>query len=230
MRLVAAACAAALSACAHSRAPAPFPREAEPAAESLFASDAAVLPDEAIARILAHGWSSPAPARLAVLRVGQRSPFLRWSDEFARLEGELREGLMGTLRAHGGIAAVSELPSLLVPREQTVGHLREAAARYRADLLLAWRADCRSYERFRLFSRDVAKAHCDVESVLLDVRTGIVPWASAVSRDYATAQGRDELSAAESARRAEVQATGDALQEVARGLLAFLGGSAPPAR
>ncbi|HET8539610.1 MAG TPA: hypothetical protein VFL83_07035 [Anaeromyxobacter sp.] len=63
--------------------------------------------------------------------------------------------------------------------------------------------------------------------MLLDVRTGVVPFAAAASRDYATRQAGDELSVAESSRRAEMQATTDALQDVARGVLAFLDGGSP---
>jgi hypothetical protein len=227
--LAAIAAAAALVACV---SPAPRRAYAEPlgdaATESLFPSDAAVLPDDAIARILAHAWSAPAKARVAVLRVGQRSPYDRWSDEFARLDGQLRDTLLGAFRGSPRISAAGELPSLLVPKDQTVGHLREAAARFRAELLVAWRADCRSYERYRLFGKDESKAHCDVEAVLVDVRTGIVPFSAAASRDFATKQAGDELSVAESSRRAEMQATGEALQEVAQGVLAFLDATPAP--
>lgn len=202
----------------------------EEAPGSLFPADAAILPDDAIARILAHEWSAPGKARLAVLRIGQRSQFLRWSGEFARLEGQVHQDVLATLRGSPRVATVGELPSLLVPKDQTVGHLREAAARYRADLLLAWRADCRSYERFRFFARDEAKAHCDLEAVLLDVATGIVPFAAATSREYATLQEGDELRVEEASRRAEMRATGDALGEVARSVLAFLEGQAPAGR
>lgn len=235
MRSLPAALAAALSlflaACASTPRGAAYPgAEPEPEAASLFPADAAVLPDDAIARILAHEWKAPASARLAVLRIGQRSPFLRWSGEFAQLDAQLRDEILGALRGGERVAAVSELPSLLVPREQTVGHLREAAARYRADLLLAWRGDCRTYGRSRLFSPDETKAYCDVEAVLLDVRTGIVPFAQSASRELTTTKAKDELSSAEASRRAELRATADALQDVTRGVLAFLSGKAPAAR
>src|SRR5512138_1334107 len=88
--LVSIAVVAALAACQPARRPVGM-SSPEVAETSLFASDAAVLPDDAIARILAHAWSAPAKARVAVLRVGQRSAYYRWSDEFAKLDGQLRE-------------------------------------------------------------------------------------------------------------------------------------------
>ena len=60
------------------------------------------------------------------------------------------------------------------PAEYTF--LREAAARYQADLLLLFRSSCRTFERYRLFEQDQARAFCAVESVMLDVRTGLVPF------------------------------------------------------
>jgi hypothetical protein len=44
------------------------------------------------------------------------------------------------------------------------------------DLLLVYQAACRTSERFRMFQANHAKGLCNVEAVVLDVRTGIVPF------------------------------------------------------
>ena len=72
----------------------------------------------------------------------------------------------------------------LIPEQKTVPHLREAAARYQADLLLVYRHSCYSFERYRFSGVDQSQGSCTVEAILLDVRTGLVPMTCVVSESF----------------------------------------------
>jgi hypothetical protein len=103
-----------------------------------------------------------------------------------------------------------------------VGYLREAAARYQADLLLVYRTDCQTFERARIFAADAVKATCVVEAVLIDTRTGIVPFTSTVSRDFEAKKTKTDTNFRETVRRVELEAVGTGLAELGGRVAAFL--------
>lgn len=190
--------------------------------ESLFPGDQAVLSNEAIEQILSTRVVLPDKGRIAILRYGDRTGRRWWSDEVARLDRETAENLVARLRSSPRIADAALLPSLLTPREQSVPHLRAAAARYQADLLLIYRAASDRYEKQRLLGSDETRAYCTVEAVLLDTRTGIIPFTSVVVQDYTAKKSGEDLDLAETARKAELKALGQALDRVAGELVEFL--------
>lgn len=189
--------------------------------QSLFTSDEAVLSDGDISKILAHRYTAPRSNRIGVIALG-RSFWFGYSEELARTGTDIQTGMVGKLRASPRVYDASYLPTLLIPEKRTVGHYREAAARYQADLLLIYQAACRTYEKYRLFSRDEAKSFCNVEAVILDVRTGIVPFTVTVSRDFMTRENKEDLNFRETRARAELKALADALAEIGDEVVGFL--------
>ncbi|MCC6487835.1 MAG: hypothetical protein IT364_10080, partial [Candidatus Hydrogenedentes bacterium] len=132
---------------------------------SLFASDQAVLSNEDIARILSSPVTLPEKARLAVMQLGQNTRY--WSESSPVLGQQTTASFLEALKQCPRIAAASALPSILVPERHTVPYLREAAARYQADLLLIYRQNTGSYEKYRAIESDQVKAYCTVEAALL---------------------------------------------------------------
>ncbi|HYF38454.1 MAG TPA: hypothetical protein VD930_02115 [Gemmatimonadales bacterium] len=188
---------------------------------SLFKMDTEVLSDSAIRRILEYRLELPSSSRLAVLQLGTRSvEDWRWSTD-AR-PGEVSEVLLKTLRSSPRVRTASLLPSLLVPRQRTVGYLREAAARYQADLLLVYRSDCRTFERSRFLASDAVKATCVAEAVLIDTRTGIVPFTASASRDFEAKKSKTDTNFRETVRRAEVEAVSAGLADLGSRVVEFL--------
>jgi len=116
----------------------------------------------------------------------------------------------------------SILPSVLVPGQRTVPYLREAAARYQADLLLVFRSACRSFERYRLFQSSRARAYCGVEAVLLDVRTGLVPFVATSTQSYDVEESEADLNFRETVLRSQLEAIGAGLLEVSQSVARFI--------
>ncbi|HIJ74387.1 MAG TPA: hypothetical protein HPP83_09825 [Candidatus Hydrogenedentes bacterium] len=192
---------------------------------SLFSSDEEVLSDEAIARILAYEYTPQKENRIAVLALGQERWF-GWSDELARAGRDVQSSLLTKLLSSPMVRDASYLPTLLIPERETVGHYREAGARYQADLLLIYRASCRTYEKYSVFSHGKSKLYCNVEALLLDVRNGIVPFAVTASRDFLAEKSEEDISRAETAWRVELEALQDALSEIGDEVVAFLADAA----
>ena len=193
----------------------------------LFKSDGAVLSDADIERILNRRLALPKQSRLAILSLSSSTSSRFFSSDIVHLNDAIEKEFIGVLKKSGRLYDASFLPTLLVPENRTVPYLREAAARCQADLLLAYRSRCASYEKVKLFGTDETRAYCSVEAVVLDVRTGIVAFTAVSTNDVNTAQGADDKTLAETTRKNELVAVGKSLAEIGRDLVRFLDGTPP---
>ena len=114
------------------------------------------------------------------------------------------------------------MPTLLVPEKRTVPYLREAAARFQADLLLVYSTRIQTFRRDRLIGTDEVRARCLAESVLLDVRTGIVAHTARTVEGIAAKKSPGDLNFSETVAKAESDATGKALLKLADTVVAYL--------
>lgn len=188
---------------------------------SLFSGDAEVLSDQAIAEILEYEYQPPL-SRIAIMPFEQQV-WATWSGDFLLQSEQLKQNLIDRLRASPRVYDASILPTILIPEQRTVPHLREAAARYQADLLLVYRTSCYSFERYRFFGTDRSEGSCSVEGVLLDVRTDLVPITSVASENFSVEQNPEDLNFGETILTAQLEATGVALASVSEAIVEFLG-------
>ena len=195
---------------------------AGPIGGSLFSGDAETLSDDAIQRILNYEYEPPPLSRIALMPFG-REVWSSWSEELALASESLQTKVLDQLRASPKVYDASYLPSILVPQNRTVPHLREAAARYQADLLLVYRSFCQSFDRYRFFAADKSRAYCGVEAVLLDTRTGLVPFTTVATRSYDVVENRTDTNFRETRLRAQLDATAAAMGDVSTEIVRFLG-------
>ena len=191
------------------------------AAETLFSGDAAVLSNAEIERILAYRYEVPTLSRIALLPSGWAA-WGGWSEEMTVATEAIDKGTLAVLRASPLVYDAAFLPSILVPEKRTVPYLREAGARFQADLLLAYKTACRSFERYRLFASDQTRAYCTVEAVLLDVRTGLVPFTATSSQSFNASKTDQDLNTREAILRAQLSAVSRALGEISERVVVFL--------
>lgn len=189
---------------------------------SLFAGDATLLSDADIDRILRYPYAAPQQSRVAVLALGQERSY-GYSDELARSGEEIRSSVIAELNKASTVTDVSFLPSLLVPQTRSVAHLREAATRYQANILVVYQASCRTYDKYRMFSASSSKSFCNIEAVVLDVRTGIVPFSTTVTQEFVTTQSSADTNFYETMIKAEAGAIRTGLVKVASRIAGFLG-------
>jgi hypothetical protein len=200
----------------------------EPIATSLFPSDQAVLKDDAVERILSSKLELPAKAKLALMKFpdAEGSRYYGryyWRDEeYLKLQQSQMDTLSRSLVASDQIGEVMPLPSLMTPSRLSIPVLREAAVRMQADLLLVFRVGSDTYSQYRAFAKDKAKAYSTCELVLLDVRTGLVPFTRVVSRERLELKQSADLDLSETMRRAEQASAGEALKAAAEDLVGFV--------
>ena len=199
----------------------------EPIAESLFPSDQAVLGDEAVGKILSSKLELPGKAKLALMKFPETDESgygrYRWREEqYLRLQQEQVDTLSKALLLSDQIAEATPLPSLMTPSRLSIPVLREAAVRMQADLLLVYRVGSDKYSQIRIFAKDKVKAYSTCELVLLDVRTGLVPFTRVVSREGLEMKKPADLDLSETMRRVEQLSAAEALKSAAEDLVSFL--------
>ena len=201
-----------------------------PLESSLFPSDQAVLSDDAIKQILSSKIELPKAAKLAVMKFPSSNTSASryygsyyWrAEEYLKTEQHQLEALNTSLAASKRIAEVTHLPTLMVPKAASIPLLREATVRMQADLLLVFRISSDTYYKHGFFEKDQVKAYSTCEAVLLDVRTGIVPFTRVITREKLRKKSSEDLDQTETMRKAESEASIDALKAVAGDLASFL--------
>lgn len=196
---------------------------------SLIPSDAEVLSDQDIARILTARIEVPGRMRIAVLHLAHDSSRERWGRwDFS--EGAYRDALKPVLRLleNERVSDVSFLPDFLLPDRKSIPLIREAAARYQADWVLVVKTEARDYEKNRALGKDEARSYCEAECAVLDVRTGTIPYTSIAQGEATVRKADGEYSLSETALRAEGAAVAQAMAENVAGLLDFLAGIGSP--
>lgn len=168
--------------------------EVERSKESLFPTDAAALPDSTIARILRYKVALPPTVRIALLQLGGRRSSYMGGNAATNL---LADSAVLELGKQPRVGVVNVLPDLLLPEKYTVTTLREAAARYQADVLVVYRPDCDTYSRMAVIRDDASRAICRIDALLLDVRSGVIPMSYAATVE-------SELTEKKAATRSEL--------------------------
>ena len=190
--------------------------------DSDFFGAGELLSDADIERILSYRLQLPEKNRVAILKLSKDSYWRYYSNDFTQLTDSIAEKFIQALVASDKIYDASFLPSILVPESRTVPYLREAAARYQADLLLVYRSNCSSYQKYRLLSANETKAYCSVEAALLDIRKGIVPFTSVSTSEFKAIGSAEDTNFNETKKKAELEAIAKSLGEVANELVGFL--------
>ncbi len=95
-----------------------------------------------------------------------REVWSTWSQELAIASQIVKADVVDALLSSPQVYDVAYLPSILIPQRKTVPHLRQAAARYQADLLLIYLLACRNFERYRVFAANESRALATVTGEL----------------------------------------------------------------
>ena len=180
------------------------------------------LDDKKINRLLYQKVEFPEKIRVAILKLSTDNYWRFYSNDFVQLNNSIVENLIQKLRSSGRVYDASFLPAMLVPEKRTIAILREAAARFQADALLAYRSSCNSFQKFRFISPNKTRSYCSVEAVLLDVRKGIVAKSVVSTQEFSAQKGTNDTNFDETIKKAELEALSKALGEIANEVVGYL--------
>lgn len=195
---------------------------------SLFDFKERSISEADIQRILDGAIHPPDTLRMAVYKYAGRvtrrySPGFEWADEERlKTDQQMLDSLIGQIRRSKRVQKVILLPVMVTGYQPNVHQLREAAVRLQADMVLIFSLDSDLYARYRTFKKDDAKAYATCEAVLMDIRTGVIPHSSVVTREAYGKKEVEDTSLDELRRRVQNSAVAAAVVETGRGVATYL--------
>ena len=185
---------------------------------SLFPSDRALLSDEDIDRILSGSITLPKDARVSLARIDRRW----WSADEILTERASANEALSIIQSADRVREAVLLPRLLIPEDPNVPSIREAAARYQSDMVFIYAVTVDTMDRYRWTSKDKVRAYSLVDAVLLDIRTGIVPFTNQQIEEFEVVESSADFSWSETRARATSTATRNAVIAATKELAAFM--------
>lgn len=196
--------------------------------ESLFEEKDRTISEENIQKLLEGKLRLPDTLRIAVYKHGGTSArgvkfgYYRTDEAYLKTQQSFIDTIVGSLDRNARVQKVTLLPTMLIPATPTLTRLRESAVRVQADVLLIFAIQSDVYEKTKLIGRDEIKAYATTEALLLDIRTGLIPFSTILTNDYLSKEQRDDLNFAEQRARAEKEAVHLTLARLAERLGTFL--------
>jgi hypothetical protein len=198
----------------------------EPITESLFTDKDRTLSEENIQKLLEGKLNLPDTLRIALFRYGMNnryySKFYSFADENAvKSQQSYIDTLVAGLKDNRRVKNVHPIPSLMLSSSPTITQLRETSVRLLSDLLIVYSTTSDIYFKYKTFKKDAAKAFATTEVLIMDIRTGLIPFSTTITKEFLTKTLPDE-TIEETRKRAEKEAVILTLLETGLRIDAFL--------
>ena len=189
-----------------------FEQKQETITQSLFNAKESTISEEDIQRLLDGKIKIPKKARIAVLNLNAtlnhyHRYYYQNDEEEMKLQRQnfelLKEKLLTTDRAD----KVFLMPNMLINKTPTLTQLREAAVRMQADMLLIFHLRSDLYYKYKMLKKNEVKAFASCEALLMDIRTGVIPFSNVKTEDVLIKKVEDDFNNDETRQRAISDAT-----------------------
>ena len=91
-----------------------------------------------------------------------------------------------------------------------------------ADVVVVYAITSDIYSKYKLFSKPDIKAFATTQLIVLDVRTGLIPFSTIMTRDYLSQKKKEELSNSEAASRVQNEAVLLTINDIGQKITQFL--------
>ncbi len=190
--------------------------------ESLFKEDQAVISNNTIDQILSSKIIIPAGSKLSILRFEYNYRWAFWSAELMKADQQAMNQFIDKIKTSKRLSEAMYLPSMIITRNMTVSQMRSAAARTQSNLLLVYKTTLQNFEKDRFIGKKEAKACSTVEAILIDVRTGIIPYSTIATETFTATKNEQDINFQETTMRAQQEATNKALSKIADDVVKYL--------
>jgi len=198
--------------------------------QSLFNSDKSNISEENIQKLLSSRIIKPDSARIAVFDYTSFSKknnamydYYYWTDEDnLKIQQGYIDTLSRALKKSEKVKKVMLIPSMLVNKAPTIIELREITVRLQADYLLVYTFNSDVYYDYKAFDKNEIKAFATCEAILLDTRTGLIPYSTIVTKDVLIKKEKEDIDNDMFRKRAINCAVDKALKSVGNDVAIFL--------
>lgn len=188
-----------------------YKQETETITQSLFNAKESTISEEDIQRLLNGKIKVPNKIRVAVLNLNSTlNHYNRYSmnnEEEMKLQRQnfdlLKEAMLTTDRTK----RVFLMPNMVINKNPTLQQLREAAVRMQADMILIFHLKSDLYYKYKMFKKNEVKAFASCEALLMDIRTGVIPFSNVLTEDILIKKEEGDFNNEETRHRAISDAT-----------------------
>jgi hypothetical protein len=201
--------------------------EPDPIRQSLFDSKDRTISEDNIQRLLNGKLILPDTVRIALYQYS-RSPRNRYytgysSDEdFLKAQQSFVDTLIHHISQSRRVKKIVLIPNLMISSTPNITSMRETAVRLQADFLLVFSITSDLYYKYRMFSKDEAKAYATTECMIMDIRSALVPFSTIVTKDFYSKKIDADANVEELRRRTERIAILETLTETGSRLANFM--------
>ena len=198
-----------------------------PITQSLFNDKNATISEENIQMILNGHYELPEVLRVALVKLEskqrQRYYYYYWtSEDYLKTQQSYLELFTEKFRNSQRVTTISVIPDLLISGNPTFINIRESAVRTQADVVAIFSITSDIYSKSKMFSPDLIKAFATIEFILLDVRTGLIPFSTIVTKDYQSKKQKEDFDDMEARNRVKNEAVLLTINEIGEQLTVFL--------
>jgi len=192
--------------------------------QSLFNDKGSTISEEGIQRILDGSYKLPSTLRVGIIRLenGSKKRYYGSDEEYSKTQQSYLDLFAGKFSQSPGVKSVSIIPDILTSKSPSFTTIREAAVRMQSDVVLVYSINSDLYSKYKIFSNPDMKAYATIQLVLLDVRTGLIPFSTVVTKDYLSRKKKEELDLSEAMSRVQKEAVLAAIDEAGQKIVEFL--------
>lgn len=193
--------------------------------QSLFNDKDASISEENIQKILDGTYSLPEKLRVAIVKLESKqyqNTFYRTDERYLKTQQSYLELFTEKFNLSQRVTNVSVIPDLLISRNPTFVNIRESAVRTQADIVAIFSINSELYLKYKIFSGSEIKAFATTEFILLDVRTGLIPFSTIVTKDFESQKLKTDFDETEAKNRVKNEAVLLTINEIGDQLVNFL--------
>jgi hypothetical protein len=198
---------------------------------SLFSDRSSTISEENIQKILEGSYKLPQQLRVAMVRLEPTSQPRRYywnyftDEQYLKTQQSYLDLFAEKLKQSNRVTKLTVVPDLLVSKTPTFTSIREAAVRMQADIVVVYAITSDLYSKYKLFSKTDLKAFATTQLIVLDVRTGLVPFSTIATKDFLSHKKKEELDHPEAASRIQNEAVLLTINDIGEKLTEFLNGN-----
>jgi hypothetical protein len=195
--------------------------------QSLFNDKASTISEEGIQKILDGTYKLPQQLRVAIVRIdnSRQKGSYYWNDEeYLKTQQSYLDLFENKFKQSSRVSKVSIIPDLLISKTPSFTNIREAAVRLQADIVVIYLISGDIYSKYKFFTKPDIKAFATTQLIILDVRTGLIPFSTIVTKDNTSQKKKEELDNSEARNRIQNDAVLLTISEIGQQITSFLTG------
>ena len=146
-----------------------------------------------------------------------------WSDEqYLKSQQQYLDLFNEKFKSSNRVKSISTIPDILISKNPTFSSIRESAVRTQSDIVVIYSINSDIYSQYKLFSKTSIKAFATIQLIILDVRTGLVPFTKIITKDFQDKKNETDLNESEATNRIKNQAVLLTIDEIGKQIIEFL--------